>query len=125
MTEESVSQPKYGRGENPASRANLKAPWQPGETGHSVATHSGPLLTPAIRRLADKPMVELREYVEDESRPSIELIAGKILVAAYDGSDRGVRVRQQLLDRLDGTIDKLGPPIAVQVNLTFGDGEQA
>lgn len=70
-------------------------------------------------------MEELREYVEDESRPSIELIAGKILVAAYDGSDRGVRVRQQLLDRLDGTIDKLGPPIAVQVNLTFGDGEQA
>lgn len=114
---------KYTRGENPRSLANLKA-FEPGHPAYGNA-RSGPLVTPALRKLAEMPRGDVEALLEAGTLNSAEEIAARLILAVLDGSDRGSKARDQLMNRLDGEPEKSTPAIAVQVNLTWNDGESA
>lgn len=114
---------KYTRGENPRSLANLK-PWT-SETVPQGNRRSGPMVTPALRRLSELPRTEVEALLESGKLNSAEEVAARLIIAVLDGSDRGSKARDQLINRLDGEPEKSSPAVAVQVNLQFGDGQEA
>ncbi len=86
----------------------------------------GPLITPHMRKLSELyKTAEIKELYESGQLTNAEEIAALALIAAAEGLDRGVKSRDQVMNRLDGEPEKQGPAIAVQVNLTFGDGQEA
>lgn len=112
-----------GRGKNPNSRMNLR-PYEPGHAPTN-GIHSGPMVTPALRRLAALQPSEVETLMEAGGLNSAEMVAAKLILAVLEGSDRGSKARDQLMNRLDGEPEKSTPAIAVQVNLTWNDGESA
>lgn len=96
------TEPKYGRGENPASLANLRPAWKPGQTGHPEG-QTRPVITPALRRFAAMPLDELQEVAANPGKlTGAEAIAlGMIIKAATEGR-MGDKTREQVIERLDG-----------------------
>lgn len=112
-----------GRGKHPNSRMNLK-PFEPGHPPVGNA-HSGPMVTPALRKLAALMPDALEDLMAGGTLNNAEMVAAQLIIAVLEGSDRGSKARDQLMNRLDGEPEKSTPAIAVQVNLTWNDGEQA
>lgn len=116
---------KYGRGENPASLANLK-PFEPGNVKVGNAVHSGPMVTPALRRIAEQRVSDIEElYQRKETLRAVDAVAVCMIHDAIQQGMVAIKAREELLDRLDGTVDKAAPAVAVQVNLQFSDGSPA
>ena len=101
---EPVSQQKYGRGQHPNSRANLVL-WEPG-VKPAVAPHTGPMVTPAMRRYAAWPLEELEELWENPPRKltAAEAIAITTLIDALKTGSftTGAKSRELVFSRLDG-----------------------
>lgn len=123
MTEESLAPVKYGWGKNPASQSNLK-PYKPGESGQG--SHSGPMVTPALRRVIVRQLRDVEElYADRDNLPAVEAIAVTLIHNAVQNTLAGQKALETVITRLDGVADHGQPSVAVQVNLQFGDGEQA
>ena len=98
--------PKYGRGENPRSLANL-TPWKPGQvTNHNG--ERGPYLKPRLQKYADMPIEEVKALAKSGTLPLADMVA---ITWWLDGLETGsfssgARSREQLADRLDGPVEK-------------------
>ncbi len=111
-TVNSPNTPKYPRGHHPNTLANLKPAWKPGETGH--AGHTGPLITPHLRRYAQMRYPAFQEI--DTSKICVaEALALAMLTFAFQ--PKGEADRRNVLDRLDGAL-----PRNVDVALNPGEG---
>ena len=113
----SVIPPK--RQMNPNSLANLKPPWQPGESGHGIA--KGPYITPAMKAMCDKYTVgELKALDLDSLRPHEAIAVAALrdaILAIETGSGHASRVF--VTNRLDGDIEKhLSVDLGVSVHYT-------
>ena len=122
-----VDAPKYARGKNPRSLANLRPPWQPGEiTNHNGAR--GPYIRPHLQRFAEMPLDELQVLISSKKLKTAEAIAAAWLMDSLTAGafSTGRYSRGQVADRLDGPVGK-GDSVAVgvNVNLTFQDNSQA
>src|SRR5512146_451534 len=107
---DSASAPKYGRGENPRSLSNLRAPWTT-ETRPDPAPR-GPLVTPALKRFLNMPMSELRELIDRAKGGDVpddltvaEAVALVMLKKSLD-TKHGDKTREQVIDRADGQAAK-------------------
>ena len=134
MPDESASAPKYRRGENPRSLANLRPPWTQ-ETRPDAAPR-GPLVGPALKRFAAMPMEELQVLLAqvEEGKPprGMTVAEGLALVLIRDAFTAGVmttgsKSRELLFERVDGAPEKTAVrvDVAVGVNLQWADGEPA
>lgn len=109
----SVTKPKYRRGESPASRANLKPPWKPGESpkqggGYSVSQALNDILAG-----------------KTDGKPNPLLIAEKmferscILTGKSDSA-----ILSQLLDRTEGKVKEEQSVQNINVVFLVGKGYQ-
>src|SRR3990167_2057800 len=105
MMAESVAQPKYGRGQNPRSLANLKAPWKPGEQPKNANDTRGPIIGPRIKRMLDMTPEEFFRLKFDKVADIVA--AGYVFEAMQSGFDKG---RTEVIERADG---KVTTPIEV------------
>ena len=129
MDEEPVTQPKYGRGQNPLSLANLKPPWAKGVTGNSKGV-TGPMIGPAIRRFAALSLEQLQALwsLSPKSITVAEAIAITTLIDALTTGSftSGAKSREQVMDRLDGPVrPTIEVQVGVEVRLTWADGTDA
>lgn len=113
MVVESAVTPKYKRGQHPNSRANLKAPWQPG-----MAPNPNPGLglriKPALQRFSDMTVEDFKKL--DLKKCTVaEMVALQSLQKAAFDAEFGDRMRIFVTERMDGAEDKNGGP-TVQVN---------
>ncbi len=111
---DSINTPKYRRGENPRSLANLRTPWQKGESGNAKGK-DGPKITPHLRRLAGMSVKDFYRLPIYELTMA-EAIAAGILTLAIQSE--GGRERNMVLDRLDGSLKPAG-----SASLELADGE--
>ncbi len=114
----SVDAPKakvqtYARGQNPKSLANLRPPWQPGQSANPVAI-MGPIITPHLRRYALMPYPAF-QHVDTSKITTAEALALAMLTFAFQ--PKGEADRRNVLDRLDGAL-----PRNVDVALNPGEG---
>src|SRR3990167_6210390 len=124
---ESASQPKYRRGQNPRALANLTPPWTkadgPNPAPPPPNAYRGPIITPALRRLAAMPMADLRELlgtIEEGDVPAgftvAEAIALVSVKKALTDSTWGDKTREYITERIDGKAAE------VEVNVNVGVG---
>ena len=125
MTTESAIAPKYRRGQNPASRANLKPPWQPGEAPNPHGV-KGPRVRPALENFADMTVADFKKL--DLQRLTVgQMVALAALQKAAFDSEWGDKMRAFVADRLDGPVSQteVQVNVGVQVNLGWSDGRPA
>lgn len=119
MTTESASAPKYGLGQNPRSLANLKPPWGKGENPNGMGAR-GPLITPHLKRLAQRGMTDLLELAADpRGLTGAETVALMLLMKAATDARGGDKAREQVLERLDG-LNKLTFEVMVADEIKLG-----
>ncbi len=113
-TEESVNTKK--RKMHPNSLANLQM-WKPGESGNAKGKDIK--ITPHLRRLAGMKVKDFyRLPIYDLTMA--EAIAVGILMLSVQES--GSKERQQVLDRLDGAVDRKEGTASVELNA--GEGKR-
>ena len=128
-TDVSVTAPivsTQGKVINPASLGNLKS-WKPGESGNLAGRPpNAPVVTPVIREYVQRQLSEIQElYERRETLRVVDAIAVSIIHDAVETGIMALKAREMIVTRLDGEPDKGGPPIAIQVNLSFADGTEA
>lgn len=109
----SESQPKYRRGENPRSLANLKPPWKERPV---TAPHSGPMITPAMKRFAAMGLAQLENIDLNKLTVAEAIAVTYLLDSLTTGSfSTGAKSREAVTQRLDGEPAK---GLSVDVNVT-------
>lgn len=116
----------------PTQLAGLRPPWQPGQSGNPAGRPPNtPLVTPAIRRMAQLSYEQFRR-IDPSTLSMAELLAYQAFRDAIDneaGYQQGTKSRDTLLDRIDGKLgDKSDAAIEIhggQVVITSWPGAQA
>jgi hypothetical protein len=96
MAEKSVNAPK--RRMSPNSLANLRKPWQAGESGNAKGT-PGPKITPRIERMIQ---MSPNQFFAQEYATVADIIAARyVFESMISGFDKS---SQELIERVDGKV---------------------
>lgn len=92
----------------PASLANLRKPWQAGESGNpNGRPKDTPLVTPAIRRMLKLSWAEFSK-LDPKTMKVADALAWRAIMDGLDdeGYQAGTKSREMIIDRVDGKQDK-------------------
>lgn len=109
--------------------------WQPGQSGNPAGRPKNtPLVSPALRRFAEMPVIELRELLnavtENAVPEGLTVAEALALVMIKKGLTEvawGDGTRDKIIERIDGKAadTSVTVNVGVQVNLGWSDGQSA